>query len=130
MSRNPSDNVTRAWTRLMRARQQLLNAGPERTITDVALSSGFSQLGRFSAEYRSSFGELPSENLASLRTGQIAERFVTQSLLDRPVGSDFQLPPTDRPPPSFLEQRTAAVLPFLASHTRTILSSRWLFVPL
>ena len=53
--------------RLMRARQQLLSAGPDSSITDVALSSGFSQLGRFSAEYRSSFGELPSATLRRVR---------------------------------------------------------------
>ena len=50
-------------TRLMNARRQLLNAGPATTVTDVALASGFTQLGRFSAEYRSSFGELPSKTL-------------------------------------------------------------------
>src|SRR6202044_848678 len=40
------------WTRRMRlarARQALLRAGPEDTVTDIALSNGFAQLGRFSA---------------------------------------------------------------------------------
>ncbi len=50
-------------TRLMNARHKLLHAGPDSTITDIALSSGFSQLGRFSAQYRNSFGELPSATL-------------------------------------------------------------------
>ena len=51
------------WTRRMRlarARQELMNAGPEDTVTNIALSNGFTQLGRFAAEYRRAFGELPS----------------------------------------------------------------------
>jgi AraC-like DNA-binding protein len=51
------------WTRRMRlarARQALLNAGPEDTVTNIALSNGFTQLGRFAADYRRAFGELPS----------------------------------------------------------------------
>lgn len=46
--------------RLARARQELLNSGPQTTVTEIALSSGFSQLGRFAAQYRGAFGELPS----------------------------------------------------------------------
>jgi AraC-like DNA-binding protein len=51
------------WTRKMRlarARQALAHAGPEDTVTTIALSNGFAQLGRFAAEYRRAFGELPS----------------------------------------------------------------------
>ena len=47
------------WTRRMRvarARQALLNAGPEDTVTNIALSNGFTQLGRFAAEYWRAFG--------------------------------------------------------------------------
>src|ERR1700742_1050460 len=54
------------WTRRMRlarARQALLHAGPEDTVTDIALSNGFAQLGRFAAEYRQAFGELPSKTM-------------------------------------------------------------------
>src|ERR1700761_6493845 len=54
------------WTRRMRlarARQALLRAGPEDTVTDIALSNGFAQLGRFAAEYRGAFGELPSRTM-------------------------------------------------------------------
>jgi AraC-like DNA-binding protein len=54
------------WTRSMRlarARQALLNAGPEETVTDVALTNGFGQLGRFAAEYRRAFGESPSRTM-------------------------------------------------------------------
>jgi len=33
------------------------------TVTDIALRSGFLELGRFSVEYRQMFGESPSETL-------------------------------------------------------------------
>ena len=33
------------------------------TVTDVAMDHGFFQLGRFSADYRRVFGELPSVTL-------------------------------------------------------------------
>jgi transcriptional regulator GlxA family with amidase domain len=49
--------------RLTRARQQLLAASGEVSVTSVALANGFSQLGRFAAEYRRRFGELPSQTL-------------------------------------------------------------------
>jgi AraC-like DNA-binding protein len=61
------------WTRRMRlarARQALLRAGPEDTVTDIALSNGFAQLGRFAAEYRGAFGELPSRTM--MRTSERA----------------------------------------------------------
>jgi AraC-like DNA-binding protein len=56
--------------RLARARHALLHAGPEDTVTDVALSNGFAQLGRFAAEYRRAFGELPSRTMQSSRRAQ------------------------------------------------------------
>ena len=61
----PSGWVRR--TRLARARQQLLAANDEITVTGVAVAHGFSQLGRFAAQYRQQFGELPSETLAAAR---------------------------------------------------------------
>jgi len=54
------------WTRRMRlarVRQALLHAGPEDSVTNIALSNGFAQLGRFAAEYRRAFGELPSRTM-------------------------------------------------------------------
>lgn len=54
------------WVRRMRlaqARQEFIRRGSNATVTTVALSSGFSQLGRFAAEYRKAFGELPSATI-------------------------------------------------------------------
>jgi AraC-like DNA-binding protein len=53
--------------RLQRARQQLLGATDEVSITRVAVANGFGQLGRFAAQYRRQFGELPSETLKAAR---------------------------------------------------------------
>jgi len=53
------------WVRRMRlrdARQRLLDAKDE-SIADIALASGFSQLGRFASQYRAEYGELPSQTL-------------------------------------------------------------------
>ncbi len=50
--------------RLDRARADLLAGGaPRETVTQVALRWGFLHLGRFTAEYRKQFGELPSQTL-------------------------------------------------------------------
>src|SRR5437763_14855758 len=54
--------------RLARARQELLHAGPQDTVTDIALASGFSQLGRFAGQYRKAFGELPSTTIQRTRS--------------------------------------------------------------
>jgi AraC-like DNA-binding protein/Flp pilus assembly protein TadD len=53
--------------RLARARQELLRQGVGATVTDVAFSAGFTQLGRFAAEYRKAFGELPSATVQRTR---------------------------------------------------------------
>jgi len=55
--------------RLQLVRDELLRSGPEANVTTVALRHGFSHLGRFSAQYRSAFGEDPS---ATLRRGRAA----------------------------------------------------------
>jgi len=54
--------------RLARARQDLLRRGSRATVTDVALASGFTQLGRFAAGYREVFGELPSATMQRAKT--------------------------------------------------------------
>lgn len=50
--------------RLEEARAALSsNAAPAASVTEVALRCGFRELGRFSVEYRATFGESPSETL-------------------------------------------------------------------
>jgi AraC-like DNA-binding protein len=88
------------WLRQVRlayARQQILQTSGETSVTDIATASGFSQLGRFSGQYRSVFGELPSQ------TRQRAARFGngTDDEVDddamfltwRAVGSAYQVTP-------------------------------------
>ncbi|WP_411783647.1 helix-turn-helix domain-containing protein [Bradyrhizobium sp. UFLA01-814] len=56
--------------RLLHARKVLL-AGDRKliTVTNVAIAWGFSELGRFSVEYKRAFGESPSQTLSgSIRT--------------------------------------------------------------
>jgi AraC-like DNA-binding protein len=49
--------------RLRKVRQMLLRADPGASVTDIAMSVGFSHMGRFSVEYRRRFGESPSQTL-------------------------------------------------------------------
>jgi len=53
--------------RLARARQELLRPRTEATVTGIALANGFSQMGRFAAQYRSAFRELPSTTIRRAR---------------------------------------------------------------
>jgi AraC-like DNA-binding protein len=50
--------------RLARARRELVRSGASTTVTDIAFANGFSQLGRFAAQYREVFGELPSRTIS------------------------------------------------------------------
>jgi AraC-like DNA-binding protein len=49
--------------RLELAREGLLAAEPNTTVTDIALACGFGDLSVFSAKYRQTYGELPSQTL-------------------------------------------------------------------
>jgi len=53
--------------RLARARQELLRPEPDATVTGIALANGFGQMGRFAAQYRSAFRELPSTTIRRAR---------------------------------------------------------------
>jgi AraC-like DNA-binding protein len=57
------------WLRRMHlARRALRMAGPATaTVTEIATSYGFWELGRFSVAYRSLFGESPSASLSRPR---------------------------------------------------------------
>jgi AraC-like DNA-binding protein len=59
---SPMEYLRRA--RFDRAHQTLRRADVSQTVSEVAVTWGFFHLGRFSAEYRRRYGELPSETLA------------------------------------------------------------------
>jgi transcriptional regulator GlxA family with amidase domain len=49
--------------RLRQVRRDLLRAEAGTSVTDIAMSAGFTHMGRFSVAYRKHFGESPSETL-------------------------------------------------------------------
>ena len=53
--------------RFEKVREALARAQPEESVTTIAMSWGFSHLGRFSVEYRRQFGESPSDTLKRRR---------------------------------------------------------------
>jgi AraC-like DNA-binding protein len=56
--------------RLASARRALLGSGGGGAVSEVATRHGFGQLGRFAAQYRRRFGELPSETLRRVRSSR------------------------------------------------------------
>lgn len=55
------------YLRLDAVHRDLTQAQPGRTVSDIAVTWGFTHLSRFAAEYRRRFGESPSETLRSSR---------------------------------------------------------------
>ncbi len=53
--------------RLTQARARLQSSDPDVSVTAIALSCGFHNLGHFARDYRAFFGELPSETLGKKR---------------------------------------------------------------
>lgn len=49
--------------RFAQVREALLHAGPQDSVTTIAVQWGFCHLGRFSVDYRKRYGEAPSETL-------------------------------------------------------------------
>jgi AraC family transcriptional regulator, ethanolamine operon transcriptional activator len=61
--------------RMDAARKALLSASPNDSVTGIALDAGFTHMGRFSVDYKNSFGELPSTTL-SRSSGSVAYSWV------------------------------------------------------
>lgn len=53
--------------RLQQAHEMLQNAEAGRTVTNIALTCGFNDFGRFSRDYKNTFGLLPSQTLKMKR---------------------------------------------------------------
>ena len=53
--------------RLDYARNLLMKSSIEKSITEIALDSGFTHLGKFANYYKARFGELPSKTYANKR---------------------------------------------------------------
>lgn len=66
-SRGYSPMAFARQVRLRRARAMLAKPGPAASVTDVAYTCGFSNLGNFAKEYARAFGERPSETLNAAR---------------------------------------------------------------
>lgn len=64
LRRNASPRDVLNTFRLERVRERLLHPSNGTTVTDAAIASGFSHLGRFAHAYRVKFGEAPSVTLA------------------------------------------------------------------
>src|SRR5215216_6299418 len=60
-------------TRLVHARRALLDPMGSASVTQVAMDSGFTQLGRFAAQYCLQFGEVPSQTLRRVRQAMTDE---------------------------------------------------------
>jgi AraC-like DNA-binding protein len=56
-----------AERRLAATYRALLRAGPQASVTRIALANGFDHFGRFAQLYREVIGELPSQTLARRR---------------------------------------------------------------
>lgn len=65
--RSTTPSIFLRETRLKRVRDQLTAAGSSTSVTELALNSGFTHLGRFSEIYRKTYGESPNETLARTR---------------------------------------------------------------
>ena len=60
--------------RMREVREALLHPKLTATVTSIATEFGFVELGRFSVEYRSTFGECPSETLRRSLAGIVSGR--------------------------------------------------------
>src|SRR5664279_3609932 len=75
--------------RLARVRRELLHVGRQSAVTDVALASGFSQLGRFSVEYRKAFGEAPSATIQRTRRSKRTDPDIDEAMRSTLIALPF-----------------------------------------
>lgn len=61
--RNTSPTMHLRDLRMCAARQELLQNGAKISVSEIALKWGFTHLGRFAAEYKRRYGELPSKTV-------------------------------------------------------------------
>jgi len=66
--------------RLSAVRTRLLRAGSSAVVTDIANDCGFWHMGRFAADYRKQFGELPSQTLRSRRNALTSDSRASSSV--------------------------------------------------
>jgi AraC-like DNA-binding protein len=89
--RNTTPGAYLRQVRLQFVRDELLRSGAQANVTTVAMRCGFAHLGRFSAQYRSAFGEAPS---ATLRRGRVRSAAAANGSA-RPPSRVGILPPPD-----------------------------------
>ncbi len=70
--------------RLRRAREMLQNANSESTVTTIAFSCGFGNLGHFARDYQNSFGETPSSTLSRTKAANASSPRLGRVEGDRP----------------------------------------------
>jgi AraC-like DNA-binding protein len=75
--------------RLQLVRDELLRSGAQANVTAIAMRHGFAHLGRFSAQYRATFGEAPS---ITLRRGRVRSALAVNGSGKPPL--EFGIPPT------------------------------------
>lgn len=72
--RNSTASAFLRSVRLQRVHDELVRSDGDANVTSIALRHGFSHLGRFSAYYRSAFGEDPSVTLRRSRASRRTRR--------------------------------------------------------
>jgi AraC-like DNA-binding protein len=87
--RNTTPGAYLRKVRLQLVRDELLCSGAQANVTTIAMRYGFAHLGRFSAQYRSIFGEAPS---ATLRRGRVRSALAVNGSAKPPL--EFDIPPT------------------------------------
>jgi len=78
--RNATPNAYLRQVRLQLVREELLRSAKDANVTTVAMRHGFMHLGRFSAQYRATFGEGPSATLRRGRASNSSRRMLARGV--------------------------------------------------